>query len=65
MQINNLKIKEYKHPFLDTVFQVISPDGRTLEQFFWKIDAERWARSTRDFVSERTRKRLEKEDAAS
>ena len=47
MQINNLKIKWNK---LYKKWDVVSPDGRILEQFDKSHDAVKCARSITDFV---------------
>lgn len=47
-QINNLKIKH--DDSFPAPYQVYSPDGRCLEEFYMMEGAERFCKTTLDFV---------------
>jgi hypothetical protein len=46
-QVNNMKIKYNK---IYNKYQVITPDGRTLEEFDTEEDAINWAKEQKDFI---------------
>ena len=57
MKINNLTIKECK---ASGMYQVISPSKIVLEEFRQESDAINFAKSTLDFVSQKTKSKSNK-----
>lgn len=53
-QINNLIIKPTTRMNGKPSWMVCAPDGRELEEFDWKDDADEWARDTWDFLDPNT-----------
>lgn len=60
-QVNNLRIRPYRvltNGQDQICWKVLAPDGRWLESFVRRENAERWCQFTLDFVSDRTYRRL-------
>ena len=56
VQINNMKLRPKPIPFDRKIYQVISPDGKIMEEFKEELGAKDFMHRTHDFVSARTRK---------